>query len=62
MISATKRIYLQIERNALAIILGITKYEKYLMGKHFIVYTDNKPFVRLFNPKQATSNTAADRI
>ena len=32
------------------------------MGSHFTLYTDHKPLVRLFDPKQATSSTAAARI
>ena len=32
------------------------------MGRHFTIYTDQKPLVRLFDPKQATSSTAAARI
>ena len=32
------------------------------MGRHFTLYTDHKPLVRLFDPKQATSGTAAARI
>ena len=61
-LSAAERNYLQIEKEALAIIFDIKKYDKYLMGKHFTLYTDYKPLVRLFNPKQATSTTAAARI
>ena len=38
------------------------KYDKYQMGRHFTLYTDDKPLVRLFDQKQATSNTAAARI
>ena len=61
-LSAAERNYSQIEKEALAIIFGIKKYDKYLMGRHFTLYTDYKPLVRLFDPKQATSSTAAARI
>ena len=61
-LSAAKRNYSQIEKEALAIIFGIKKYDKYLMGWHFNLYTDHKPLVRLFDSKQATSSTAAAEI
>ena len=61
-LSEAERNYSQIEKEALAIIFGIKKYDKYVMGRHFTLYTDHKPLVRLFDPKQATSSTAAARI
>ena len=32
------------------------------MGRHFTMYTDHKPLVRLFDPQQAISTTGAARI
>ena len=61
-LSVSVRNYSQIEKEALAIIFGIKKYDKYLMGWHFTLYIDHKPLERLFDPKQATSSTAAARI
>ena len=61
-LSTAERNYSQIDKEALAIIFGIKKYDKYLMGRHFTLYTDHKPLVRLVDPKQATSSTAAARI
>ena len=61
-LSLSERNYSQIVKEALAIIFGIKKYDKYLMGRHFTLYTDHTPLVRLFDPKQATTSTAAARI
>ena len=61
-LSAVERNYSQIEKKKLAIIFGIKKFEKYLMGRHFTIYTDHKPLVKLFDSHQATSATGAARI
>ena len=61
-LSAGERNHLQIVKKALAIIFGLKKYDKYLMDMHFTLYTDHKPFVRFFDPKQAISSNAAARI
>ena len=50
--SKTKRI---------AIIFDIKKYDKYHMGRHFTLYTDHKPLVRLFDLKQVFHKPRAPR-
>ena len=61
-LSPAEHNYPKIEKEALSIIFGIKKFDKYLMGRHFILYIDHKPLVRLFDPKQATSSSAAARM
>ena len=56
------RNYTQIGKEALTIIFGVNKFEKYLMERHFTIYTDHKPLVKLFDSQQATSATGAARI
>ena len=60
--TVAERNYPQVEKEALAIILGVKKFEKYLMGRHFTIYTDHKPLVKLFDSQQATSATGAAKI
>lgn len=38
--------YFTIERECLAIVRGIQKFEPYLYGKYFILETDHQPFFR----------------
>ena len=52
----------QVEKEALANIFGVKNFEKYLMGRHFTIYTDHKPLGKLFDSQQATSATGAARI
>ena len=61
-LSAAERNYFQVEKEALGRIFGVKKFEKYLMGRRFTIYTDHKPLVKLFDSQQATSATGAARI
>ncbi|XP_050706587.1 uncharacterized protein LOC126991970 [Eriocheir sinensis] len=46
-----ERRYAPIEREALAILFGISKFDFYLRGKEFILETDHKPLVYLHKSK-----------
>ncbi|XP_050708029.1 uncharacterized protein LOC126993204 [Eriocheir sinensis] len=46
-----ERRYFPIEREALAILFGISKFDFYLRGKEFILETDHKPLVYLHKSK-----------
>ena len=38
----------QLDREALAIVFGVTKFRKYLVGYHFMLLTDHKPIIHPF--------------
>ncbi|XP_055913593.1 uncharacterized protein K02A2.6-like [Eupeodes corollae] len=54
--------YSQIEKEALSIIYGVQKFNQYLYGRHFILYTDHKPLVSIFNPEKNLPVFTAQRL
>ena len=39
----SERNYSQLDREALAIIFGVSHFHKFLLGRHFCLVTDNEP-------------------
>lgn len=62
LLSATERNYSQIEKEGLAIVLGIKKYYKYLCGRSFTLVTDHKPLLTIFGPKSQLPSLVATRL
>ena len=58
-LSKTERNYSTIERECLAIVWSLQKFQKYLLGKKFMLLTDHKPLVA-FNKKKI-SNAKVNR-
>lgn len=44
--------YSQIEREGIAIIFALSKFNQFLYGRKFTLVTDNKPLLAIFNPKK----------
>ncbi|CAC5370948.1 Uncharacterized protein K02A2.6 [Mytilus coruscus] len=61
-LTSAERNYSQIEREALAIIFGVTRFHQYLYGRKFTLITDNKPLSLLLGPKIGIPMLAASRI
>ena len=51
--------YAQINKESVAIIFGITKFHKYLVGHKFTIYTDHKPLIYLFGENKGILMTAS---
>ena len=54
--------YSQIEREALSIIYGITKFRQFLYGRKFILLTDHEPLVSIFSPSKNIPTMTAQRL
>ena len=51
----TERRYAQVEKEALAITWACDKFSMYILGRHFMIETDHKPFIPLVGSKQLDS-------
>ena len=54
--------YSNIEREALSIVYGCTKYRKFLLGKHFVIRNDQQPLKKLFAKFKPAPTTCSSRI
>ena len=60
-LSKSEQNYSQIEKDALALIVGV-KFHLYLCGRTFTLVTDHKPLTTIFGPKRGTFPLAAARL
>ena len=61
-LSPAEKGYAQLDKEALAIVFGVTKFHVYLYGHSFTIYSDHKPLHHLFNPCKAILDMASARI
>ncbi|UYV75066.1 K02A2.6-like [Cordylochernes scorpioides] len=58
---AEKR-YSQLEKEALSITYGDEKSRQFLLGRKFVLVTDNRPLIHIFSPQKPIPICAASRI
>ena len=61
-LSDSERKYSQIEKEALACVLGVTRFRSFLYGHKFILQTDYKPLLSLFNENKSIPQQATNQI
>ena len=54
--------YSVIEKEALAVIFAIRKFQQFLYGRRFTLLTDHQPLTLLFGPKKGIPPIAASRL
>ena len=61
-LSPAEKKYSQLDKEALSIIFGVTKFKQYLFGRQFILFTDHKPLIYLFHPHRSVPPIVSARI
>ena len=61
-LNKTESKYAHVDKEILAIIFGITKFHKYLVGLKFTIYTDHKPLMYLFRENKGIPMRASARV
>ena len=62
LLNKAERGYSTIEKEALAIIFGVKKFNQFLYGQKFTIQTDHKPLEELFNEKKEVPQQASPRV
>ncbi|CAI2347329.1 unnamed protein product [Caenorhabditis sp. 36 PRJEB53466] len=61
-LTATQQRYSQIEKEGLALVTAVTKFHRYLHGRHFTLRTDHKPLLTIFGGSKGVPIYTANRL
>ncbi|CAR98767.1 Protein CBG27228 [Caenorhabditis briggsae] len=61
-LTAPQRNYSQIEKEAFGLITAVTKFHKFIYGRHFTLKTDHKPLLSIFGDKKGIPLYSANRL
>ena len=54
--------YSQIEKEGLAIVFAMRRFQRYLEGRHFILFTDHRLLLKIFGQNEPTPTTTSARL
>ena len=57
-----KKKYSQIDKEGLAVVFAVKKFDRYLYGKQFTIVTDLKPLISLFSEMRVIPQMSSPRI
>lgn len=61
-LSTTEKNYSQVEKEGLAMIFALCKFNQYLYGRKFILVTDSKALTTIFHPEKNIPQFSANRL
>ena len=59
LLSGVERKYSQLDKEALAIVFGVTTFHQFVYGRQFTLYSDHKPLIHIFNETKSVSAMAS---
>ena len=61
-LSAAEKNYSQLDKEACAVLFGVTKFHQLVYGRPFLIKTDHKPLLGLLSPEKALPQSVSPRL